>query len=60
MEQSRFSQDNVELAEIDLAQLIERLHKNGLNYWQIGKICLKACLNLWMLADTEYWMKQGK
>mgnify|MGYP001616408841 FL=1 len=50
----------VELAEVDLARLIERLHKSGINYWQILKICLKACLNLQMMADTEWWVKSGK
>ena len=48
---------DIEIAEIDVERLIRVLHKN-LNYWQILKIFLSACLKLQMLADTEFWVKQ--
>lgn len=51
--------NTIELAEIEVARLVDVFHKQGLNYWEILRIFLSTCLTLQMLADTEYWMKLG-
>ncbi len=53
--------DNVEalkIAEVAVAHLVEVAHRQGVNYWEILRIFLKACLTLQMLADVEYCHNQ--
>ena len=47
----------IELAELDVDRLISVMHQQ-LNYWQILRIFLIACDNLYIKADAEYWMSQ--
>jgi len=49
--------DAIELAELDVDRLINVMHRQ-LNYWQVLRIFLIACDNLYIKADTEYWIKQ--
>ena len=48
--------DNIELAESEVARLIEVCHKQ-LNYWQILRILLIASQDLYIKAEIEYKSK---
>ena len=52
--------DTIELAETEVARLIEVCHRQGLSYWQILRLFLLACHNLYIQTDAEYWLKGGK
>ena len=47
------------LAELEVAKLIEVAHKQGLNYWQLMDIFLRASYDLHLKASVEYYMKGG-
>ncbi len=48
--------DQLELAESEVVRLIDVAHRQGLNYWQILDIFLRACVNLHLQASTEYML----
>jgi len=49
----------IEMFETDLDRLIMVGHKEGLNYWQLLDIFLRACVQLHLEASAEYQMKQN-
>lgn len=49
--------ENFERAEVEIARLIEILHKE-LNYWQILQLFLEASVKLQMRAEAEYQLKK--
>ena len=51
--------ETIELAEAEVDRLIAVCHKS-LNYWQILRIFLNACIKLQMQADCEYFLKANK
>ena len=51
--------DNIDLAEAEVARLVDVAHKQGLNYWEIQGIFIKACANLYIQASCEYHIKGG-
>lgn len=48
---------DIELAEQECERLIEVCHKQGLNYWEILRIFLIACQDLYLKAEVEYRLK---
>lgn len=48
-----------ERTEMELQTFIERTHKEGLSYWQILRVLLIECQNLYFKADAEYYLKGG-
>ena len=52
--------DTIELAETEINRLVGVIHSQGLSYWQILRLFLLACQNLYIQADTDYWLKGGK
>ena len=50
--------EQIELAESEVARLIEVAHRQGLNYWQILDIFLRATCDLHLRASTEYQVKE--
>jgi len=50
--------DTIELAETEIARLIEVIHRQGLSYHQILRLFLLATHNLDIQADAENWMKE--
>ena len=55
----RMESETIELAEAEVDRLIAVCHKS-LNYWQILRIFLNACIKLQMQADCEYFLKANK
>jgi len=47
-------------AEDELDCWIEAKHFLGLSYWQILGLFLKTALGLYVKAQAEYWLHQGK
>ena len=50
--------ETLELAELEVARLVEVCHHSGLTYWEILGIFLDYCQKLLIQADAEYYMKQ--
>ncbi len=50
----------IELAESEVARLIAVMHRQGLNYWQILDIFLRAACDLHLKASAEYQIKGGQ
>ncbi len=48
----------LEIAEAEVTRLIEVCHKQGVNYWQILDIFLRATCDLHLKASVEYQSKQ--
>ena len=48
----------IEMAELDVARLMEVSRRNGLSSWELLRILLLACQTLYIRADVEYWMNQ--
>ncbi len=46
--------DKIELAESEVARLIEVARKQGLNSWELLDIFLRACVDLHIQASCEY------
>ncbi len=51
--------EQIELAESEVATLIEVAHRQGLNYWEILDIFLRAVVDLHVKASAEYQLRQG-
>ncbi len=51
--------DEIDLAESEVARLIEVAKKQGLNSWELLDIFLRACVNLHIQASCEYRIKGG-
>ena len=49
--------DNIELAESEVARLIEVCRNQGLSSWQLLRIFLIACQDLYVRAEIEYRLK---
>ncbi len=52
--------ETMELAEIDVARLIEVMHRQGLNFHQILRIFQDACNGIEVKAEAENHLKGGK
>ncbi len=52
------SPDEIDLAESQVATLIDVCHRSGLNYWEIMDIFLKATCDLHLKASAEYQIKE--
>lgn len=52
--------NEIELAESEVARLIEVMHRQGLNYFEILGIFETASLNLYLQAGIEYRIKGGE
>lgn len=50
--------EQLSMAETQVARLIEVAHRQGLNYWQILDIFLRAVCDLHLKASAEYWVKE--
>jgi len=51
--------EQIDLAEAEVARLIEVIHRSGLNYWEILDIFLKATCDLHLKSSAEYQAKEG-
>jgi len=51
--------ENIKLAELEITHLIEVCHRQGLNYWQILDIFLRATCILHLKSSAEYQLKGG-
>jgi len=49
--------DAIEQLEIDVDMLVNAGHKQGLNYWQILKVFLVRCVDLYIQAEAEHHVK---
>ncbi len=54
------SPEQIDLAESDVARLIEVAHRNGLTYWELEDIFLRATEILHCQAAAEYRIKGGQ
>jgi len=52
--------ETIELAEGEVARLVDVCHKQGLTYWQILGLLWVACQNLYAQADAEDYLKHHK
>lgn len=52
--------DEIDLAESEVARLIEVALKQGLNSWELLDIFLRACVSLHLRASCDYRVKGGK
>lgn len=52
--------ETIELFESELDRLIMVGHKQGLNYWEILKICLCRCSSLAMQSEVELYQKSSE
>ena len=52
--------DAIEQLEIDVDMLVNAGHKQGLNYWQILKVFLVRCVDLYIQAEAEHHVKGGE
>ncbi len=51
--------DEIDLAESEVARLIEVCKKQGLNSWELLNIFQRACVTLHLQASAEYRVKGG-
>ena len=51
--------DTIELAETEIARLVNVIHKQGLSYRQILRLFLLACRDIYLQADADEWLRQG-
>ncbi len=52
--------EQIDLAESQVATLIDVCHKQGLNYWEILNIFIRALCDLHLKASAEYRIKGGQ
>ncbi len=51
--------DLIENAEIELTRLINVMHKEGLNYWEILGLLLRVNESVYLQSGAEYQVKGG-
>ena len=51
--------EQIELAETDIARVIEVARRQGLNSWELEDILLRFCVQLHIEATVEFRVKGG-
>ncbi len=51
--------DEIDLAESEVARLVEVAKRQGLNSWELLDIFLRACVTLHLQASADYRIKGG-
>ena len=53
-------EDLIELAECELASIIDRAHKSGLSYRQVRTLLLETACKVDTMAETEYEIRKNQ
>lgn len=51
--------DRVEKVELALDQFITDAHHEGVSYWQLFRILVNACVDVFIMAQTTDYVKKG-